>query len=149
MTCPYCDHHDSRVIESRTTEEGKAIRRRRECLACGARFTTYERVESLLLVVVKRDGRREPFDRDKLLRGLVKACEKRPVAAAELEALVDRVETSLRNRLEPEVPSRLVGDLVLEQLKGLDEVAYIRFASVYRQFQSVREFLDELNRLES
>lgn len=147
MNCPYCEREESRVIESRTTDEGRAVRRRRVCQVCDGRFTTYERIESLPLVVVKKDGRREAFNRDKLIRGLVTACEKRPVNTAQLEALADSVEANLRNRLEQEVASQLIGELVLEELRALDEVSYIRFASVYRQFQSVQEFLTELERL--
>ncbi|HHT25962.1 MAG TPA: transcriptional repressor NrdR [Firmicutes bacterium] len=147
MRCPYCGEPDSRVLESRQVSEGAVIRRRRGCPSCDARFTTYERIESIPLLIVKKDGRREEFDRGKVLRGLVAACQKRPITLAVLEALVDRIEATLRNMGEQEIPSRTVGELVMDGLKEIDEVAYVRFASVYRQFGDVQHFLTELQNL--
>ncbi|MCL6588520.1 MAG: transcriptional regulator NrdR [Firmicutes bacterium] len=147
MNCPFCGHPDSKVIDSRASEEMNAIRRRRECLICQKRFTTYERIEETPLVVIKRDGRREPFDRHKILSGLLKACEKRPVPYAVLDQLADTVERELRNRMDQEVKSTAVGELVMEGLKGIDEVAYVRFASVYRQFKDLAIFMQELQDL--
>lgn len=147
MHCPFCGCLDSKVIDSRASEEGNAIRRRRECLACQKRFTTYERVEEAPLIVIKKDGRREPFDRAKVLNGLVKACEKRPVSYATLEKLVNKVERELRNRMEQEVASSIVGELIMEGLKDIDEVAYVRFASVYRQFKDLGDLMRELQNL--
>lgn len=147
MNCPFCGCLDSKVIDSRASEEGNAIRRRRECLACQKRFTTYERVEEAPLIVIKKDGRREPFDRAKVLNGLVKACEKRPVSYATLEKLVNTVERELRNRMEQEVASSVVGELIMEGLKDIDEVAYVRFASVYRQFKDLGDLMRELQSL--
>lgn len=147
MRCPFCSGLDSKVIDSRASEEGNAIRRRRECLVCQKRFTTYERIEEAPLMVVKKDGRREPFDRAKVLNGLVKACEKRPVSYATLEKLVNTVERELRNRMEQEVASTVVGELIMEGLKSIDEVAYVRFASVYRQFKDLGDLMHELQNL--
>ncbi|MDI3279995.1 MAG: transcriptional regulator NrdR [Bacillota bacterium] len=147
MKCPFCGEPDSKVLDSRASEEGAAIRRRRECPACGQRFTTYERVEREPLVVVKKDGRRESFDRRKILNGLLKACEKRPIALQQLEELVDAVERELALRSEREIPSSAIGELVMERLRQLDEVAYVRFASVYRQFGDLNRFLEELKEL--
>lgn len=147
MKCPFCSGLDSKVIDSRASEEGNAIRRRRECLVCQKRFTTYERIEEAPLMVVKRDGRREPFDRAKVLNGLVKACEKRPVSYGTLEKLVNNVERELRNRMEQEVASTVVGELIMEGLKSIDEVAYVRFASVYRQFKDLGDLMQELQNL--
>ncbi len=147
MKCPYCGFEDSRVLDSRPTEEGGAIRRRRECTACLRRFTTYERVEEIPLVVIKKDGRREPFDRNKILTGLVKACEKRPVALERLDRLVSDVEREIRNSLRGEVESREIGEMIMNRLKDVDEIAYVRFASVYRQFKDVGKFLEELESL--
>ncbi|HOQ23242.1 MAG TPA: transcriptional regulator NrdR [Bacillota bacterium] len=144
MRCPFCGQPDSKVIDSRASDEGVAIRRRRECLACEKRFTTYERIEEIPLFVVKKDGKREPFDRQKLLHGILKACEKRPVPFEELERLVDRVEKDLRNRMDQEVSSAEIGELVMDGLREIDEVAYVRFASVYRQFTDVDKFMQEL-----
>lgn len=135
------------MVDSRPTEEGNAIRRRRECSECGRRFTTYEKIEELPLMVSKKDGRREAFDRSKILSGLFKACEKRPVSAAVLEQIVDEVELHLRNQLCPEVESRLIGEMVMDRLRGVDEVAYVRFASVYRQFTDILRFKQELDKL--
>ena len=147
MRCPFCSYSESKVIDSRPAEEGSTIRRRRECLSCGKRFTTYEIMERLPLLVVKKDGRRQSFDRVKLLNGMVRACEKRPVPMAELEAIVDDIEQELQNSLEREVSSVKIGEMVMDRLQNLDEVAYVRFASVYRQFKDINTFMDELNKL--
>ncbi len=147
MRCPYCENQDTKVIDSRPTEEGHAIRRRRECEACGRRFTTYEKVEESIIMVIKKDGRREAFDRNKVLNGIIKACEKRPVSMAEIETVVSKIERGLNNMLEKEVKSTFIGELVMEQLKSLDEVAYVRFASVYRQFTDVGTFIQEIESL--
>lgn len=145
MKCPYCAQ-ESKVIESRHTEDD-CIRRRRECIVCGKRFNTYERVEVPPLIVAKKDGRRETFDRNKVLGGVLKACEKRPVALADIERLVDEVERDLRSSLEREIPSVVIGEKVMERLRGLDGVAYVRFASVYREFKDVNEFREQLEQL--
>ena len=147
MKCPYCFHHDTRVLESRPTDEGAAVRRRRECLACNHRFTTYERIEAPPLMVVKKDGTREAFDRNKILQGMITACEKRPVPIATLERAVNEIEETLRNSLEHEVSSRTIGELVMDALRTIDQVAYVRFASVYREFRDVSQFLSELESL--
>ncbi len=138
---------ESKVVDSRPTDEGLTIRRRRECTKCGKRFTTYEKIEQLPVFVVKKDGRRESFDRDKILKGLLKACEKRPISLKDLEALVQDVEKQVFNSLEQEVTSQQIGQMVMERLKKLDEVAYVRFASVYRQFKDINTFMEELNKL--
>ena len=147
MKCPFCDELDTKVIDSRPTEEGKAIRRRRECPKCGKRFTTYEKVEEMLFMVVKRDGRRESFDRTKILNGIIRACEKRPITLAQMEAIVDGVERGLNNMMEKEVTTEFIGEIVMDQLKDLDEVAYVRFASVYREFKDVNTFVTEIEKL--
>ena len=147
MKCPFCDNADTRVIDSRPTEEGHAIRRRRGCDKCGRRFTTYEKVEETILMVAKKDGKREAFDRNKLLRGIARACEKRPVTMAAMEGIVDEIERTLNNTMEREVSSDMIGELVMEQLKKVDEVAYVRFASVYRQFTDVNTFVKEIEKL--
>jgi transcriptional repressor NrdR len=147
MRCPFCKGADSKVLDSRESMEGAVIRRRRECLECRKRFTTYERVEELAPLVVKKDGRREPFDREKLLSGLQKAVEKRPVSMDQLEALVAEVEVRLQERGEKEVPSNAIGEEVMRRLRTLDQVAYVRFASVYRSFRDIEEFMDELKGL--
>lgn len=147
MKCPYCAHLDTRVVESRPTDEGAAIRRRRECLKCNERFTTYERVETVPLMVVKKDGTREEFNRNKILQGLITACEKRPVAMKILEDVATSIERMLRNSLETEVSSQAIGELVMDALREIDEVAYVRFASVYRQFKDIQRFLEELESL--
>ena len=147
MKCPYCENEDSKVIDSRHTEDGKAIRRRRECEECGRRFTTYEKVEEMILMVIKKDGSRQAFDRNKLLNGIIRACEKRPVSIADREKIVDDVERGLNNKMEKEIDSNFIGELVMERLKDLDEVAYVRFASVYRQFTDVNTFVQEVERL--
>ena len=147
LRCPFCARDDTKVLDSRPADDGAVIRRRRECGGCGERFTTYEKAETLQFVVVKKDGRREAWSPEKVLRGLTTACEKRPVQVDTLEALVRDVERELRARGEREVPSREIGELVTERLRVLDQVAYVRFASVYRQFQDVRRFKEELERL--
>ena len=147
MKCPYCGFKESKVVDSRPAEEGNSIRRRRECLSCSKRFTTYETVESLPMVVVKRDGSRQTFDRRKLVNGMLRACEKRPVSVAQLEKLGEEIEQELQNSLEREISTEHVGELVMDKLKGVDEVAYVRFASVYRQFKDINTFMDELNKL--
>ena len=146
MKCPYWGDQESKVVDSRHSEDGLSIRRRRECLACQKRFTTYETVESLPVIVVKKDGSRQSFDRNKILNGMVRACEKRPVPLAELENAASEIEQILQNSLEREVSSEDIGELVMERLKRLDEVSYVRFASVYRQFKDIRSFMDELNK---
>lgn len=147
MRCPFCNHPDSRVLDSRPAQEGAAIRRRRECLACKRRFTSYERVEEPPLWVVKKDGRREAFDRAKILKGLLTAAEKRPVSLERLEAVVDSVEREIRDTARGEVSTRIIGEAVIVRLRDLDEVAYVRFASVYRQFTDIEGFRRELERL--
>lgn len=147
MRCPFCTHDETRVLESRPTDEGSAIRRRRECLECSERFTTYERVEAVPLIVIKRDGTREEFDRRKILKGLITACEKRPVPLATLEQVVAEIEHELRNSMEQEIASQTIGEMVMERLRSIDQVAYVRFASVYRQFKDINRFLEELQSL--
>jgi transcriptional repressor NrdR len=147
MRCPFCEHPDTRVIDSRPTEEGHAIRRRRECDGCNKRFTTYEKVEEMIFMVIKKDGSREAFDRGKVLNGIIKACEKRPVPIADIEKIVDDIERGLNNMMEKEVESKLIGEVIMEHLKDLDEVAYVRFASVYRQFKDVNTFVAEIEKL--
>ncbi|MBQ8974709.1 MAG: transcriptional repressor NrdR [Oscillospiraceae bacterium] len=147
MKCPYCGYSESRVIDSRPAEEGSTIRRRRECISCSRRFTTYEIIERLPLVVVKKDGRRQTFDKVKLINGMVRACEKRPVPLTELEAIADDIEQELQNFLEREITTSLIGELVMKRLKDVDEVAYVRFASVYRQFKDINTFMEELAKL--
>lgn len=147
MKCPYCAHLESKVVDSRPAEEGASIRRRRECLECHKRFTTYETVESLPLVVIKRDGSRQTFDKSKLLSSMLKSCEKRSVSMSTLERIADEIEQTLQNEMEREVPSTEIGELVMDKLKGVDEVSYVRFASVYRQFKDISTFMNELNKL--
>ena len=147
MTCPFCSHREDRVIDSRESKEGDVIRRRRECVKCGRRFTTYERSDEIPYMVVKRDGRREKFDRQKVLEGLLKACEKRPVGVAKLAEVVDEVETALAESPDRELSTETIGEMVMERLKGLDKIAFVRFASVYRDFQDIEEFLAELRQL--
>jgi transcriptional repressor NrdR len=147
LRCPFCQHIDDRVIDSRQSKEGEMIRRRRECTHCQRRFTTYERIEETLPLVIKKDGRREAFDRGKILAGLHKACEKRPIGVEILEKLVDRVEQRLEEGGEREIPSREIGEQIMEELRKLDEVAYVRFASVYRSFKDVNEFMNEVKEL--
>ena len=149
MRCPFCGHPEDKVLDSRPTDEGSAIRRRRECASCGKRFTTYEKVEGLPLVVIKRDQSRQPFDGEKLLSRLLRACVKRPIPIKQLEALVDEIESAILSDMRREITSQQIGDMVLERLKEIDEVAYVRFASVYRAFDSVDSFLEELEEIKS
>ncbi len=147
MKCPFCGFEESKVIDSRPTDEGQRIRRRRECLQCGKRFTTYEIIESLPIIVIKKDKSRETFNRDKLMTGLLRACEKRPVSIDTLDNMIDEIEVIIQNSLDREVSSERIGELVMEKLKKIDEVAYVRFASVYRQFKDINTFMNELNKL--
>lgn len=147
MRCPFCGYSESRVIDSRPAEEGSTIRRRRECLSCQKRFTTYEIMERLPLVVIKKDGSRQTFDKIKMLNGMLRACEKRPVPMAALQTSADEIEQELQNSLDKEISSKRIGELVMLKLKELDEVAYVRFASVYRQFKDINTFMDELTKL--
>ncbi|MCU0651523.1 MAG: transcriptional regulator NrdR [Candidatus Omnitrophica bacterium] len=144
MKCPYCGHKEDKVVDSRSTQEESAIRRRRECLKCGKRFTTYEYIEEMSFMVVKKDNRRQAFDRKKILAGIIRACEKRPVSIEKMEEIVTQVERAIQKKYDREVPSAKVGELVMEKLKSLDDVAYVRFASVYRQFKDVGQFMVEL-----
>ena len=147
MKCPFCSHAESKVIDSRPTDEDNSIRRRRECLSCGQRFTTYEVVERMPIIVVKRDASREEFDREKLLRGLLRACEKRPISIEVLEKVVDRIEANIQNSLEREVSSTQIGEYAMQELKAIDEVAYVRFASVYRHFKDISSFQEAIAKL--
>ena len=147
MKCPYCGFEESKVVDSRPTDEGERIRRRRECLKCAKRFTTYELIESLPIIVIKKDKSREPFKREKLLNGLMRAGEKRPVSLDTLENLIDEIELSIQNTLDREVSSEHIGELVMEKIKNVDEVAYVRFVSVYRRFDDISSFMDELKKL--
>ncbi len=147
MKCPYCGKKNDKVVDSRSSDDDRVIRRRRECESCGRRFTTYERVEKVPLMVVKKDSRREPFSRDKLLTGIIKACEKRPVSIKRLEKLVDKIERNLHKYFDQEVNSSEVGEMIMQELQQLDEVAYVRFASVYRQFKDVNHFMKEIRQL--
>lgn len=147
MKCPFCGAMNTKVLESRQTEEGRSIRRRRECVSCGERFTTYERAEKPQLYVIKKDGRREVFNPEKILRGVIKACEKRPVSIEDIRKLVDSVEGELSNSMETEVSSSVIGELVMDKLKKLDDVAYVRFASVYREFADINMFMKEMEEL--
>ena len=147
MKCPFCGYLDSKVVDSRPAEDGTSIRRRRECLECHKRFTTFEIMESLPVVVIKRDGSRQSFDRSKLLNGMIRACEKRPVSFDTLEKIAEEIEQTLQNDMDREVPSTRIGEMVMDRLKGVDEVAYVRFASVYRQFKDINTFMTELNKL--
>jgi len=147
MKCPFCGHSESKVIDSRPTDEGASIRRRRECLACQKRFTTYESVEMLPLVVIKKDGSRQTFDKSKVLGGMLRACEKRPVPLSALENAANEIEQEAQNSLEREISTEHIGELVMEKLRQLDEVAYVRFASVYRQFKDINTFMEELNKI--
>ena len=147
MKCPYCGYSESTVIDSRPADETSSIRRRRECLSCGKRFTTYETVESLPMVVVKKDGSRQSFDRRKVLGGMIRACEKRPVPLAELEKIAEEIEQDLQNSMEREISTEAIGEKVMERLRNVDQVAYVRFASVYRQFKDIDTFMTELNKL--
>ena len=147
MKCPYCEFEESKVIDSRPTDEGEAIRRRRECLKCAKRFTTYEKIENIPLMVIKKDGSRQMFDRVKLLNGIMRACEKRPVPTSDMEHIVNEIETATQNYLEREISSEKIGEMVMEHLQKIDEVAYVRFASVYRQFKDINTFVEEVNKL--
>jgi len=147
MKCPYCGFSESKVIDSRPAEEGASIRRRRECLSCAKRFTTYETVESLPMVVVKKDGSRQSFDRRKVLGGMIRACEKRPVPLADLERIAEEIEQDLQNSMEREIKTDVIGERVMDRLRSVDQVAYVRFASVYRQFKDIDTFMTELNKL--
>lgn len=147
MRCPYCENIDTKVVDSRPTDEGRAIRRRRLCEACGKRFTTYEKLEENIIMVIKKNGQRESFDRNKILNGIVKACEKRPVPMATIEGIVDNIERGLNNMMEKEVESTFIGELIMDELKKVDDVAYVRFASVYREFKDADTFIKELEKL--
>jgi len=147
MKCPYCSNQDTRVIDSRPAEDGSSIRRRRSCDACGKRFTTYEKVESIPLIIIKKDNNREQYNRNKIETGVLRACYKRPVSAEAIQRTVDLIETEIFNREEKEIPSHVVGEIVMDKLKDLDEVAYVRFASVYREFRDVNTFMDELKKI--
>lgn len=147
MKCPYCEFLESKVIDSRPTDEGQAIRRRRECTNCGKRFTTYENIEKIPIIVVKKDGNRQSYNRNKLLNGIIKSCEKRPVSINTIEKIVDDIEKKLSNSLEKEVTSIEIGEMVMNKLKDIDEVSYVRFASVYRQFKDLNTFMEELKKI--
>lgn len=147
MKCPYCSYLESKVVDSRPADEGASIRRRRECLKCHKRFTTYETMECLPIMVIKKDGSRQSFDRNKVLSGLIRACEKRPVPYQTLEEMVNEIEQYIQNQMEREISSSEIGELVMERLKAVDEVAYVRFASVYREFKDIDTFMAELNNL--
>lgn len=147
MKCPYCEYFESKVIDTRPVDDYVFIRRRRECLSCGRRFTTYEQVESVPLVVIKKDGKRQVYNRQKLMNGILRACEKTPVTFTEIERTVLEIEAALNNMIDREVPSTRIGELVMEKLKDLNDIAYVRFASVYREFKDVNTFLDELNQM--
>lgn len=147
MKCPYCGYSESKVVDSRPTEEETAIRRRRECEKCAKRFTTYEKVEEMPLIIVKKEGNREIYQRRKILNGFIKACEKRPVSIKQIEEVVDEIEKELYNSMEKEIDSKKIGEMVMNRLKQLDDVAYVRFASVYRQFKDLNTFMEELNKL--
>ncbi|NLL82272.1 MAG: transcriptional repressor NrdR [Tissierellia bacterium] len=147
MKCPYCEYHDSKVVDSRPTDEGQAIRRRRECIRCAKRFTTYERVEEIPKLVVKRDGNREVYNRNKLFNGILKSCEKRPISISTIEEIVDDIERTLYNSMEKEITSVEIGEMVMNRLKDIDEVAYVRFASVYRRFKDSNSFMQELKKI--
>lgn len=147
MKCPYCSYEESKVIDSRSADDGERIRRRRECLRCGKRFTTHEVIETVPIIVVKRDKSREAFDRNKLTGGILRACEKRPVSIEQIENMVNDIEAQLQSSLDREITSKQIGELAMDQLKNIDEVSYVRFASVYRQFKDINTFMDELNKL--
>jgi transcriptional repressor NrdR len=147
MRCPFCGYKNDKVLDSRESKDGKSIRRRRECLKCSKRFTTYEQVEQILPVVVKKDGRREAFNSFKILNGLKKACEKRPISLATMEKIVEDIEKEIQNKMEKEISASEIGDMVMARLKKLDDVAYVRFASVYRQFKDINEFMDEIKKM--
>lgn len=147
MKCPFCSHYESKVVDSRPTDEGQAVRRRRECMACAKRFTTYEKIDEIPLIVVKKNGNREPYDKNKILSGVIKSCEKRPVSLQDIEELVDGIEKQLYNTMEREITTEFIGNLVIEKIKELDEVAYVRFASVYREFKDINTFMNEVKKI--
>ncbi|KPU28310.1 NrdR family transcriptional regulator [Caloranaerobacter sp. TR13] len=147
MKCPYCSYFETKVVDTRPTDEGQAIRRRRECVKCNNRFTTYEKVEEIPLIVVKKDGTRQEYSRDKILNGIIRACEKRPVSLKTMENIVDEIEKNLYNTLKREISTEYIGEMVMNKLRDIDEVAYVRFASVYRQFRDINTFMDELKKL--
>ena len=147
MKCPYCSFEESKVIDSRSADDGERIRRRRECLGCGKRFTTHEIIETVPIIVVKRDKSREVFDRNKLTAGILRACEKRPVSIQQIESMVNSIETKIQSALEREITTAQIGELAMEEIKKVDEVSYVRFASVYRQFKDINNFMEELNKL--
>lgn len=147
MRCPFCHEENTKVVDSRPSDENNLIRRRRQCEACGKRFTTYEKIETIPLVVIKKDKTREPYNRDKIMNGVVRSCHKRPVSMKEIESLVDEIENNLYNSLKKEIKSKLIGEKVMEKLKNLDEVAYVRFASIYREFRDINTFMDELKKI--
>ena len=147
MKCPFCNYHESKVIDSRPADEGNMIRRRRECIKCNRRFTTYEKVESMPLMVIKKDKSMEPFEREKLINGLLKACEKRPISIDDIETVVDDIEAQVCNSLMREITSKELGEMIMDRLKEMDEIAYVRFASVYRQFKDINTFINELQKL--
>lgn len=147
MKCPFCDFFDTRVVDSRPTDGGQAIRRRRECIECSRRFTTYEKIESIPLIIVKKDGNREHYNRNKVINGILKACEKRPVSINTIEEMVDEIERELYNSMEKEITSKYIGEMIMTKLKVIDEVSYVRFASVYRQFKDINTFMEELKLL--
>ena len=147
MKCPYCSHQEDKVIDSRPTDEGATIRRRRECLRCQKRYTTYEKVEYVPLMVIKKDKSRQPYSREKLMNGILRACEKRPISIDRIDSLIDNIEAQIYSTLEREVTSTVIGEKVMEELRKLDEVAYVRFASVYRQFKDINTFMDELQKI--
>lgn len=147
MKCPFCNYDESKVVDSRPTDEGTSIRRRRECIKCKNRFTTYEKIEEIPLIIVKKNGDREAYNRNKLISGIIRACEKRPVSIEQIEEMIDGIERNLHNSMEREISSSLIGELVMTGLKKLDEVAYVRFASVYRQFKDINTFIDELTKM--
>ena len=147
MKCPFCQHPNSKVVDSRPAKDGRAIRRRRECLNCLERFTTYEQIQEFQPMVIKKDGRREPFERKKIIDGILKACEKRPISINKIEAFVDEIERDIQEKGSPEVPSKVIGERVMNQLRKWDDVAYVRFASVYKQFKDLKEFMNQLQEL--
>lgn len=147
MKCPYCSYHDSRVVDSRPTEDGESIRRRRECSSCGKRFTTYEKIEEIPVRVIKKDGNRQAYDRNKVLRGIVRSCEKRPVTSEQIEEIIEDIEKVIYNSSNREITSQEIGELVMARLKKIDEVSYVRFASVYRQFKDLNSFMEELKKI--
>lgn len=147
MRCPFCGYEDSKVVDTRPTDEGRIIKRRRECLKCQKRFTTYEKVERQPVLVIKKDNRREEFDRNKILNGIIKACQKRPVSIEQMNKIVDEIENEIYNSMREEISSREIGEMVMEKLKKIDEISYVRFASVYRQFKDINTFIEELQKL--